>query len=300
MLEYALLRGAVGCLNALPHRAALGLARGTARLMFHVFRFKRARTMRRLRSVFPERGERELRRIALESLSNMLCNAVEMCRAHLLSREWIDEHVPDIALYAARLRELASRGRGVVIMVPHMGNWDMAAWALARHGVNLFALAARQRNPYVDGWMNRMRSTGMEVVLRGSAGTVRDIVSRLSAGQSFAMLPDLRVPQKDIQTPFLGGTANISHAGAAFALANGSPVVVACLRRKGSMHVFHHLATIEPRPEEQWPAAPSRQAAKRLEMERIMRETMRLLDREIQATPGQWFWYNKRWLLQPV
>lgn len=298
--EYVLLRAAVGAVNMLPHAVAIALARGVAWLMFHVFRFKRARTLKRIRTVFPGIPDREARRIARESLSNMACNAVEMFRAHKFTKKWIDAHVEDIGVYAERLRALQGLGRGVVVMVPHMGNWDMAAWAMARHGVRLFALAARQKNPYVDAWMNRMRSTGMEVVMRGSPRTMREIVSRLAAGQAFAILPDLRVPQKDVQVPFLGGTANVSHAGASFALSNGSPVVVAVLRRKGRKHTFSHLATIMPRPESEWPQAPTKAARRRLETERIMREAMALLDKEIRSTPGQWFWYNKRWLLQPL
>ncbi len=298
--EYLLLRGAVGCVNAIPHVVALAIARAAARVMFSVFRFKRARTLSRIESVFPGISRRDAKRIARESLANMLCNAVDMIRAPKLDRVWMDRHVADIAEYASRVRELEARGRGVVIMVPHMGNWDLAAWALARHGVHLFALAARQSNPHVDAWINRMRSTGMEVVIRGSAGVTRDIVSRLRGGRSFAILPDLRVPRRDVTVPFLGGEANISRAGASFALANGSPVVVAVLRRNGSNHSFHHLATIEPRPESEWPDAPVKSERRRLEAERIMREAMALINAEIMKTPGQWYWYNKRWLLQPL
>ena len=35
-------------------------------------------------------------------------------------------------------------------------------------------------------------------------------------------------------------------------------------------------------------------------IEVLTREVMALLDDTIKKTPEQWFWYNKRWLLQPV
>ena len=161
---------------------------------------------------------------------------------------------------------------------------------MARCGVPLFAIAAKQRNPYIDAWMNRQYGDGLDVVERGSARTMVEIKSRLERGQCFAILPDLRVPQKDVQVPFLNGVANVSHGGASFATAVGAPVVVAIMRREKGMHVFDHLATLRPDPSKN----------RKEDSVRITRETMALLDAAIKKTPEFWFWYNKRWILQPV
>jgi len=213
-----------------------------------------------------------------------------MIRAPKLDRAWIERHVKDVHTYADRLKAIADEGKGVVIMVPHSGNWYMAAWAMARCGVPLFAIAAKQRNPYIDAWMNRQYGDGLDVVERGSARTMVDIKSRLERGQCFAILPDLRVPQKDVQVPFLNGVANVSHGGASFATAVGAPVVVAIMRREKGMHVFDHLATLRPDPSKN----------RKEDSVRITRETMALIDAAIKKTPEFWFWYNKRWILQPV
>jgi KDO2-lipid IV(A) lauroyltransferase len=195
-----------------------------------------------------------------------------------------------VHVYADRLKAIADEGKGVVIMVPHSGNWYMAAWAMARCGVPLFAIAAKQRNPYIDAWMNRQYGEGLDVVERGSARVMAEIKSRLSKGQCFAILPDLRVPTKDVEVPFLNGTANVSHGGASFATAIGAPVVVAIMRREGGKHVFDHLGTLRPNAE----------LSRKEDSVRLTRETMALLDAAIKKTPEHWFWYNKRWILQPV
>ena len=75
-----------------------------------------------------------------------------------------------------------------------------------------------------------------------------------------------------------------------FAVKCGSPVVVAAMRREGGKHVFDHLGTLRPDP-----AADSK-----LEAARITREAMALIDAAVKAHPGDWFWFNKRWILQPV
>ena len=290
LAEYIALRAACAVVNAVPYPAACAAARGLAWMLVKVFRFKLRRTLSRIHGCFPEKTEGEATRIAVASLANILMNAVELIRAPRLDRAWIERHVKDVHLYADRLKAIADEGKGVVIMVPHSGNWYMAAWAMARCGVPLFAIAARQRNPYIDAWMNRQYGEGLEVVERGSARTMAEIKGRLERGQCFAILPDLRVPSKDVQVPFLNGTANVSHGGAAFAVAVGAPIVVAIMRRENGLHVFDHLATMRPDPSKN----------RREEAVRLTRETMALLDAAIQKTPEHWFWYNKRWLLQPV
>ncbi len=290
MTEYALLRTACAVVNAIPYPLACALARGFAWFLVDVVRFQRRRTFDRIRGCFPGMTDREVHRIAVMSLSNVLMSAVEMIRASRLDRKWIEAHVKDVHVYAERLKAIADEGKGVVIMVPHSGNWYMAAWAMARCGVPLFAIAAKQRNPYIDAWMNRQYGDGLDVVERGSARVMAEIKARLSKGQCFAILPDLRVPAKDVEVPFLNGTANVSHGGASFATAVGAPVVVAIMRRENGRHVFDHLATLRPDPEK----------PRKEESIRLTRETMALLDDAIRKTPEHWFWYNKRWILQPV
>ena len=288
--EYATLRFFCGLVNLIPYPVAMALAAGFAWFGFTILGVNRRRTLERLRSVFPEKPPRELRRIAWRSFANVLQTGVEMIRAPKLTRRWMDRHVLDGQLYKDRLQALADEGRGVVIMVPHSGNWYMAAWSMAKYGLPLVSIAARQRNPKVDAWMKRQYGD-IEVLERGSARTLVEIRRRLEAGRCFAILPDLRVPQPDVEVDFLGGKANVSHAGAMFAVKCGCPVVVAVMRREHGRHVFDHLATLRPDP-----AA----ADKREEAARLTREAMRLMDEKIRLYPEHWFWYNKRWILQPV
>ena len=288
--EYAALRCACAIVNAVPYPLACMCARWMAWCAFNVFGLKRKRTLARIGGCFPEKSAREVRRIAVTSLANVLMSVVEMIRAPKLDRAWIEKHVKDVHVYASRLKAIADEGKGVVIMVPHSGNWYMAAWAMARCGVPLFAIAAKQRNKHIDAWMNRQYGDGLDVVQRGSARVMAEIKSRLEDGQCFAILPDLRVPTKDVEVPFLNGTANVSHGGAMFAAAVGSPVVVAIMRRENGLHTFDHLGTLRPDP-----AADRKQEA-----ERLTREAMALIDEAVRKTPEYWFWYNKRWILQPV
>ena len=289
-VEYGALRLFCAAVNAVPYRVAAAAARALGVVAFRVFRFKRRRTLERIRSVFPEMSRREAESVALRSLQNVLMTGVEMMRAPRLDRAWMDRHVVDGLLYKDRLQAYVDEGRGVVIMVPHSGNWYMAAWSMAKYGLPLFSIAARQRNPKINAWMNRQYGD-IEVLDRDNRDTLVRIKEYLAAGRAFAILPDLRVRKRDVAAEFLGGTANVSRAGAMFAVRCGCPVVVAQMYRENGRHVFNHIATLRPDP-----AAPDR----REEAARLTREAMRLLDEAVRQRPGDWFWYNKRWILEKV
>ena len=288
-LEYGVLRFMCAVVNAVPYGAAMAAARLFGWVAFRVFGFKRRRTLDRIRAVFPEMTDREATAVAVSSLQNLLQTGVEMMRAPRLDRAWMDSHVVDGKMYKDRLQELVDEGRGVVIMVPHSGNWYMAAWSMAKYGLPLFALAARQRNPKLDAWMQRQYGD-IEVLDRDCRETLMKIRDYLKDGRAFAILPDLRVRRPDVEVDFFGGKANVAHTGAMFAVRCGCPIVVAQMQRVGGRHVFNHIATLRPDPD-----APDR----REECVRLTRETMSLLDCEIRKRPGDWFWFNKRWILEP-
>ena len=288
--EYFTLRFACAAVNAIPYPLAMSLARGLGWMAFTVFGFKRRRTLERIRGVFPEKSDREARAIAVRSLQNVLQTGVEMMRAPRLDREWMDRYVKEGQLYKNKLQAYVDEGKGVVIMVPHSGNWYMAAWSMAKYGLKLFAIAARQRNPKLNAWMNRQYGD-IEVLDRDCRDTLSQIREKLSAGRAFAILPDLRVRSRDVEADFLGGKANVSRSGAAFAVKCGCPIVVAVMTRQGGRHVFNHIATLRPDPNA---------ADKKEEARRLTREALKLLSDEIMKNPGDWYWFNKRWILEPV
>lgn len=289
-LEYGAIRFFCGIANAIPYPVAMAAARGLGWLFVKVMRFKRKRTLERIRGVFPEKSEREVREIALGSLQNVLMNGVEMMRASSFDRKWMDRYVKDGQLYKDKLQALVDEGKGVVIMVPHSGNWYMAAWSMAKYGLPLFAIAARMQNPKVEAWIQKQYGD-IEVLDRSCKDTLVKIKERLMSGRAFAILPDLRVKKRDVAAKFLGGEANVSRAGAMFAVKLGCPIVVAAMSRVDGKHNYTHLATLRPDPNAVDPKE---------EAERLTREALKLLDEEVRRRPHEWFWYNKRWILEPV
>lgn len=290
-LEYAALRAATALMTALPYRAALAVAWVFAAFVFHVCRFRRRETIRRIHEVFgAEFSDQNARRIAWLSLRNMAFNLVEMMRVSTIDRTWIDRHVPAFSAAVPQVQALIQHYGGAVVSVPHMGNWDLAGWACHRHGIHMFSIAGKQKNPLVNAWINRQRESGMTILERGG-GTLKQIIRLLRAGNVLAILPDVRVYTPDLKIPFLGTTANFGRGMALFAIAAKVPVIPAILRREGwTRHGFDLLPAILPDPS----------LDKETDARRITEIVIERVDAAIRQAPEQWFWYNKRWVLTPI
>lgn len=289
--EYGVLRVVAAVMNVLPYRVALALAWVLAWGGFNLVRFRRREALRRIEQVYGERfSVRERRRIAWLSLRNLFFNAVEMMRAPRIDKRWIERHMPEFAAHMPRVKEIIAEYGGAVIAVPHCGNWDLAGWACYHHGISMFSIAAKQKNPLVNDWINRQRESGMTVLERGG-GTLKQIIRLLREGNVLAILPDVRMPTPDLELGFLGGRANFGRGMAMFAIAAKVPIILATFRRVGwARHAFDYHEPLFP------DAGLSREEDAR----RMTAEVVERVDRAIGREPEQWFWYNKRWILTPV
>lgn len=289
--EYLLLRAVDWLINLLPYRAALALAWMVAGFLFHVVRMRRRTTFERIRSVFGEATpSRELKRIAWLSLRNISFNMVEMMRAPSIDKAWIDQHIPNFGARIPIAFELIQKHHGLVFAVPHTGNWDLAGWACNRYGLKMFSISALQRNPYINAWMNHKRRNGIAIFQRGG-GMLREVLRALKSDSAFAILSDVRMPKKDLSIPFFGGIANIGRGMAAFAVTANVPIIPAFfMRTSWTQHDFDYFDPIYPDPA----------LDKETNIQTITEKVLALFDAEIRRHPEQWFWYNGRWILDPV
>jgi KDO2-lipid IV(A) lauroyltransferase len=278
-----------GLFRVLPYRFCVGLAWMIACFAFHVLRWRRREAERRIRSVLGV-GASEARKIAWQSLRNSALTAGEILYGRAVRDSWIHRHVDGWEESLEKFKAASAPGRGIVLALPHFGNWYLAGSVMAHYGVPLFAVAGVQRNPLTNDWMNRRLYGKMKIFERGSSA-LRQCVKSLRSGGVLAILPDVRMKTPDLTVRFLGGDANLGRGMAAFARRTGSPIVLAKIRRVGlSRHVFDIAE----------PLFPDESLDEETDIRRLTETVMALIEAQIRADPGQWFWYNKRWVLDPL
>jgi Kdo2-lipid IVA lauroyltransferase/acyltransferase len=288
VVEYAVLRATSGLLMALPHRAALAMAWGPARLAWALNARLRARTLRRMRQALgTDVPIGDLRRMGWLAFRHLAFTVVEGMRLPGIRKAWVDRHMKLDAM--DEIRTLHKQGRGFIVAVPHMGNWELAGIALHAQGVELVTLFRRQRNPLMNAWINRIRvSTGVETVdtrtraIGVVAGKLRD------EHKVLALLPDVRAKVGGVRVCFLGVETEVPGGTAHYAREAGVPVYTAEVVRTGWMqHSWRKTGRIESDPA--LSGAEDRQ--------RIMQYVMDRLGESIRAHPENYFWFNPRWVL---
>jgi KDO2-lipid IV(A) lauroyltransferase len=108
-------------------------------------------------------------------------------------------------------------GRGVIIALPHMGNFEQAgAWVVARGGGSFTTVAERLRPESVYQAFVRFReSLGMEVLpLTGGHSPFGTLAQRLRAGKLVCLVSDRDLKETGVEVEMFGERARIASTAA--------------------------------------------------------------------------------------
>ena len=127
----------------------------------------------------------------------------------------------------ATLFDCLKAGRGVIIALPHMGNFEQAgAWVIARGAGKFTTVAERLRPESVyESFLRFRRSLGFEVLpLTGGASPFGTLAQRLRGGGLVCLVSDRDLKESGIEVEMFGQKARIS-AVAALAVHTGAALM---------------------------------------------------------------------------
>jgi len=290
--EYLFMRAVSALLGRLPYRLALSLGWVLARLMALALRRRMVEVQRRIRGALGEAScsPAQARRIAWLAWRNFVFNSIDTIRLPHLREGWIRRVVDYEG--AVQLRDQVQANGRVILAAPHMGSWEMAGMALHFFGLRLSYIVRRQSNPLTDDYLNRLRQIkGFECLERDSRSLLRVALRHLKEGRVLTILPDVRARDDAFQVDFLGGRASVMQGMAVFAKLSGAPIVPACVLRVGWTR--HRWQTFEP-------VVPDPSLDRVSDVRRMTQAVFDHFDRVIREHPEQYFWFNKRWILDPL
>ena len=119
-------------------------------------------------------------------------------------------------------------GRGVVIALPHMGNFEQAgAWVVARGAGSFTTVAERLRPESVyEAFVRFRESLGMEVLpLTGGHSPFGTLAQRLRAGRLVCLVSDRDLTESGVEVEMFGETARIAAGPAALAVQTGAALM---------------------------------------------------------------------------
>ena len=125
------------------------------------------------------------------------------------------------------LKSVIAEGRGVVLALPHVGNWDAAAaWAVS-NGWPLVTVAERLKPESVfQQFVAYREKLGMEVLpLTGGQRPPLDVLAeRLQQGWLVALLGDRDLSRSGVEVTFFGGRTRMPAGPAILAIRTGAPL----------------------------------------------------------------------------
>jgi KDO2-lipid IV(A) lauroyltransferase len=119
-------------------------------------------------------------------------------------------------------------GRGLILALPHMGNWDVAAIWLIKHGVPFTTVAERLRpESLYNRFVAFREGIGMRVVaLTGGPRPAAEILAaRLRKGECVCLVADRDLSRSGVNVEFFGATARMPAGPALLAATTGATLL---------------------------------------------------------------------------
>ncbi|MDY0108348.1 MAG: lysophospholipid acyltransferase family protein [Candidatus Krumholzibacteria bacterium] len=281
----ALLRALARLAQALPESRVESVGRQLGRCWFHLVRYRRRQALAGLRLAFGGRlDEAALHRLCRENFEHYGVVLVEFLRLPRLSdRALQDRYTINGLEYAARAR---ARGKGLIIVTAHIGNWEYLAAAQASWGLDMLVITRRAHQPGVDRYWQRVRrARGVRFV--DAYRSLGEVLRHLRRGGTVAMSIDQHEGgTTGVRVPFFGREAGTVKAPALLAARTGCPVIL-LLSWRGADGRQHAVFS------EEIPLAADADLS--VVVDRTTRRYNALLEEFILAHPSQWAWVHRRW-----
>ena len=232
------------------------------------------------RVIGPEATGKELRALSRAAMSSYARYWFEVFRLPVISTERIVANTHCVAGKDTALALLAA-GRGVVLALPHMGNWDEAgAWIIAE-GAGRFTTVAERLEPesLARRFFAFRESLGFEVLpATGGVSRFGILAQRLRDGGLVCLPSDRDITGSGIEVDFFGEKARMMGGPAALAVQTGAALMPVTLWFEGpgwGAHIYDEIPL---------PAGGSR----RDKVLAMTQEVARVFEEGIRAHPEDW------------
>lgn len=263
------------------------LGAGVGSLGFRLFPRYRHMAARNLRQVFGnEWDDARIHNTARDVFRHIGMNLMEFLRFPGMTGERIARIVRVEGEEHARAA--LERGKGILAVTSHYGNFELLAAAFAQEGYPLSVIARNADDRDTNALINGLREgMGYHVFPRDDAA--RRSIAALRRNEVLGVLPD----QNDIGgifVPFFGRAAATAIGPAIMALHTGATVLPAFIHREPDNT---HVVKIYP------PIPYEKTGNRDADVRRLTMDINAAIERAIREHPEQWFWLHNRWKTRP-
>jgi lauroyl/myristoyl acyltransferase len=291
--SYYAYRAGEAVAKLVPPAIGTPAARAIAQLAPAFMVDRRAQVERNLRRIHgPDYGGAALRRDVAATFDSYGRYFYELFRLSTLTPDWINEH-----FHCAGIEHVwdgVHAGRGAVLALPHLGNWDFAGAWLALQGFAVTVVAEPVEPPELFDWFVAARARlGMRVIPLGpDAGT--DVLKAVRNNEVVCLLADRDLTGDGVEVEFFGERTTLPGGPAMTALRAGAPLLpTGCYfmdRGESRAHIRAPLDATRTRA-----ADTGRTGRLRDDLARVTQDLAHAYEDLIRVEPTHWHLLQPNW-----
>jgi KDO2-lipid IV(A) lauroyltransferase len=174
---------------------------------------------------------------------------------------------------------------GVIVAVPHAGNWDHAGAYFCAKGIRLVTVAERLKPEKLFlRFLAYRQAMGMEV-LPLDGRVLNTLEERLNQGALVALVSDRDLSRSGIEVDFFGGTARMPAGPALLALRTKAPLITAFVSyTENGVHIEFRNIVLPSLGDES------------SKVKEIVQMTAKYFEDGISENPGDWHMLQRIWI----
>lgn len=271
--------------NAVPRRVGLALFRVAARIAH--------RALPERRAIVANNQSRVLGRPVTDPLVDAATREafvlyaeywLETFRSPALSDEEVQRRFRvDGIEHIDRALEL---GAGGLVVLPHMGNWDVAGRWLNSLGYKVASVAEVVRPPRLfEMFVRHRESLGMTIVPLAPGGVGQRLATMLADNATVALVADRDLNGRGVEVEMFGGTRRLPAGPALLSITSGAPILVTGITTTAD----GWRCVIEP------PIDAKLSGDRRTDVRLLTQRIAEGFERRISARPPDWHLFQPGW-----
>jgi len=269
--------------KVIPLKTALALGGFLGDAVFFLLPGQREKSIENLRRAFKDKPGSEVYGIARMAFENLGRNFFELLcfrRTGGRKREsYVEVHGREI------LEENFRKGRGLIILMSHFGNWELQAGTIGKMGYPVSAIARRVIDPVLNGMLvSFRRKSGFRTILRGESP--KEVLRVLKRREILVILLDqfsARLP--GVHVDFFGRKCYASSGLASIVRKLEVPVLPSYIVRKK----YGHELWIKK------PVSIKKGGGRDDDLFENTQKFTKEIEGWVREYPSQWVWMHDRW-----
>ena len=238
-----------------------------------------------LKVIFPQKSDDEIKQICKALFRNFAKYLVDFFRFDKLDKEYVERNIEikDIHYFDEGMK----KGKGVIALTAHIGNWELGGAAAALLGYPLWAVVLPHKDKAVDNFFNSQRKMKGVNAIPLNSRAARQCLVRLKENALLALVGDRDFTQDGRILDFFGKKSIFPEGAAAFSIKTGAPIICGfMLRKPDDSFVFEINKPIEFNPS----------GDKKKDIGDLIKIYIKIFEDYIRRYPDQWFMFRKFWV----